>query len=135
MSTTYAATGRGSRMADFQFVPLRGWAHPAGAGIRHQLLVIPSVICAAQASLTIVEGVGLHRTIVGRGQRAEFVGIQQAGGTGAAIRAGREALDRLRAAAASDREVTFGWAELRIGVEAAWLGLAPAQARVFSSVI
>jgi len=173
-------------MADFPLARLRGWAHPAGAGIRHQLLVIPSVICAAQASLTMVEGVagavaiehqhgcaqlggdahlteqvlvglgthpnvagtlvvslgcetvqgvGLHRTIVGRGQRAEFVGIQQAGGTGAAIRAGREALDRLRAAAASDREVTFGWAELRIGVEAAWLGLAPAQARVFSSVI
>src|SRR5207244_3613936 len=34
-----------------------------------------------------VQGVGLHRTIVGRGQRAERVGLQQAGGTGAAIRA------------------------------------------------
>ena len=44
-------------MADFPLARLRGWAHPAGAGIRHQLLVIPSVICAAQASLTIVEGV------------------------------------------------------------------------------
>jgi altronate dehydratase large subunit len=166
--------------------PLRGWAHPAGPGIRHQFLVIPSVICAAQASLTMVEGVagavaiehqhgcsqlggdahlteqvlvglgthpnvagtlvvslgcetvqgaGIHRAIVGRGQRAEFVGIQQAGGTGAAVRAGREALDRLRAAAASDPEVTLGWAGLRVGVEAAWSGLAPAQAEVFSSVI
>ncbi len=173
-------------MADSPLAPLRGWAHPVGTGIRHHVLVIPSVICAAQASLTMaegvagavaiehqhgcsqlggdahlteqvlvglgthpnvagtlvvslgcetVQGVGLHRSIVGRGQRAEFVGIQQAGGTGAAVRAGREALDRLRGAAASDPEVEVRWADLRIGIEAAWLGVAPAQARVVSALV
>lgn len=155
-------------------------------GIRRHFLVIPSVICAAQAALTMaegvpgavaiehqhgcsqlggdahlteqvltglgahpnvagtlvvslgcetVQGVGLHRSIVSRGQRAEFVGIQQAGGTGAAVKAGREALDRLRGAAASDQEVALGRADLCIGIEGAWLGQSPPQARVFAEVI
>lgn len=166
--------------------PLRGWQHPAGVGIRRRFLVIPSVICAAQAALTMVEGapevvaiehqhgcsqlggdahlteqiltglgthpnvagalvvslgcetvqgIALHRAIIGRGQRAEFVGIQQAGGTGAAVKAGREALDRLRDAAASDPEIAVDWAGLRVGIEAAWLSVPPRQARIFLAVI
>ena len=167
--------------------PLRGWKHRVGnAGIRRHFLVIPSVICAAQAAMTMaedipgavaiehqhgcaqlggdaqlteqvltglgthsnvagtlvvslgcetVQGTGLHRAIVARGQRAEFVGIQQAGGTRAAIRAGREALARLRTAAESDPQVTLGWADLCVGIEAGWLGLMPAHAQVFSRVI
>jgi len=166
--------------------PLRGWRHPSGTGIRRQVLVIPSVICAAQAALTMVEGVpgavaiehqhgcsqlggdarlteqvltglgvhpnvagalvvslgcetvqgaALHRAIIGLGQRAEFVGIQQAGGTGAAVEAGREALDRLRKAAASDPSIELEWAGLRVGVEAAWLGVPSSQARVVLEVI
>jgi len=148
--------------------------------------VIPSVICAAQAALTMVDdvpgavaiehqhgcsqlggdahltervltelgthpnvagtlvvslgcetvqGVALHRSIAGRGQRAEFVGIQQAGGTGAAVKAGREALERLRSAAAFDVQVALDWADLCVGVEGAWLGAPPGQARVFLEVI
>ncbi len=173
-------------MAEAAVGALRGWQHPAGTGVRRHLLVIPSVICAAQAALTIVDGdpsavaiehqhgcsqlggdahlteqvltglgthpnvagtlvvslgcetvqgVQLHRSIVGRGQRAEFVGIQQAGGTGAAVKAGREALQRLRSAAASDAQVALDWADLRVGVEGAWLGVPPGQARVFLEVI
>jgi altronate dehydratase large subunit len=173
-------------MADATVQPLRGWAHPAGTGVRQHFLVIPSVICAAQAALTMVEGApgavaiehqhgcsqlggdahlteqvltglgthpnvagalivslgcetvqgaALHRSIVTRGQRAEFVGIQQAGGTGAAVKAGREALDRLRSAAAFDPEVALDWADLRVGIEGAWLGVAAGQARVFLEVI
>src|SRR5438105_2654782 len=131
----------------------QGWKRPSGAlGIRRHFLVIPSVVCAAQAARTAaegapgavaiehqhgcaqlggdahlteqvlaglgthpnvagtlvvslgcetVQGAALHRSIAGRGQRAEFVGIQQSGG----------------------------------GIEAAWLGIPPAQARVFSEVI
>jgi D-galactarate dehydratase / Altronate hydrolase, C terminus len=63
------------------------------------------------------------------------VGIQQAGGTGAAVAAGREALERLRRAAASDAEIALDWAGLHVGVEAAWLGLPPTQARIFLEVI
>jgi len=173
-------------MAETSLPPLRGWGHPAGAGIRRHFLVIPSVICAAQAALTIaegvpgavaiehqhgcaqlggdahlteqvltglgthpnvagtlvvslgcetVQGVGLHRSIARRGQRAEFVGIQQAGGTGAAVKAGREALDRLRTAAASDQEVALPWADLRVGIEGTWLDQPPAQARIVAVVI
>lgn len=173
-------------MADLGSPRLRAWRHPAGPGIRRHFLVIPSVICAAQAATTIAEGApgavaiehqhgcsqlggdarlteqvltglgvhpnvagtlvvslgcetvqgsALHRSIVGRGQRAEFVGIQQAGGTGAAIAAGREALHRLRHAAAADLESSLDWSGLRIGVEGSWLGLPPAQARVFRDVI
>ena len=165
---------------------LRGWGHPTGTGIRRHFLVIPSVICAAQAALTIaegapravaiehqhgcaqlggdarlteqvltglgthpnvagtlvvslgcetVQGAALHRSIVARGQRAEFVGIQQAGGTGAAVKTGREALGRLRSAAASDPEVALAWAGLHVGVEGTWLGLPPTQARIFLEVI
>src|SRR5215472_13199670 len=167
-------------------VPLRGWAHPSGTGIRRHFLVIPSVICAAQAAMTIaegapgavaiehqhgcsqlggdarltehvltglgahpnvagalvvslgcetVQGAGLHRAIVARGQRAEFVGIQQAGGTGAAVEAGRQALARLRRASADDPRVTLSWADLCVGIEAAWLGTSPAQSHVFREVI
>jgi altronate dehydratase large subunit len=167
-------------------VPLRGWAHPVGAGIRRHFLVIPSVICAAQAAMTAAEGApgavaiehqhgcsqlggdarlteqvltglgthpnvagtlvvslgcetvqgsALHRSIAGRGQRAEFVGIQQSGGTGAAIEAGRDALDRLRRAAAPDPEISLGWSSLRVGIEGSWLDLPPAQARTFRNVI
>ncbi len=173
-------------MADAALPPLRGWNHPAGTGVRRHFLVIPSVICAAQAALTMVEGgpgavaiehqhgcsqlggdahlteqvltglgthpnvagtlvvslgcetvqgVSLHRSIVARGQRAEFVGIQQAGGTGAAVKAGRDALDRLRSAAASDPQVSLDWGDLRVGIEGAWLGVAPGQAQVFLDVI
>jgi altronate dehydratase large subunit len=173
-------------MADAAAPPLRGWNHPAGMGVRRHFLVIPSVICAAQAALTMVEGgpgavaiehqhgcsqlggdahlteqvltglgthpnvagtlvvslgcetvqgVALHRSIVARGQRAEFVGIQQAGGTGAAVKAGRDALDRLRSAAASDPEVPLDWGDLRVGIEGAWLVVAPGQAQVFLDVI
>ncbi|HKV43965.1 MAG TPA: UxaA family hydrolase [bacterium] len=167
--------------------PLRGWRHPDGAvGIRRHLLVIPSVICAAQAALTMaegapgavaiehqhgcsqlggdahlteqvltglgahpnvaaalvvslgcetVQGAGLHRMIVRRGQRAEFVGIQQSGGTGAAVAVGRQALDRLREAAAGDPQVAVDWRDLRVGIEAAWLGLPEPLALVFAEVI
>jgi altronate dehydratase large subunit len=166
---------------------LPGWQHQGmPPGIRRHLLVIPSVICAAQAALIVaeefpgavaiehqhgcaqlggdarlteqvltglgahpnvagalvvslgcetVQGVGLQRAIVARGQRAELVGIQQAGGTGAAIRAGRQALARLQRASAADPQVTLGWADLCVGIEAAWLGVAPAQSRVFREVI
>jgi len=166
---------------------LPGWQHQGMTpGIRRHLLVIPSVICAAQAALTMaeefpgavaiehqhgcaqlggdarlteqvltglgvhpnvagalvvslgcetVQGVGLHRAIVAGGQRAEFVGIQQAGGTGAAIQAGRQALARLQRASAADPQVTLGWADLCVGIEAAWLGVAPAQSQVFREVI
>jgi altronate dehydratase large subunit len=157
-----------------------------GAGIRRHFLVIPSVICAAQAAMTAAEGApgavaiehqhgcsqlggdarlteqvltglgthpnvagalvvslgcetvqgsALHRSIVGRGQRAEFVGIQQAGGTGAAIEAGRDALNRLRHAAAADPEIGLDWSGLCVGVEGSWLDLPPAQARIFRDVI
>ena len=165
----------------------RGWKRPDGAlGIRRHFLVIPSVVCAAQAARTAaegapgavaiehqhgcaqlggdahlteqvlaglgthpnvagtlvvslgcetVQGAALHRSIAGRGQRAEFVGIQQSGGTIAAVAAGRQALERLRNGAASDPEVALTWADLRVGIEAGWLGIPPAQARVFSEVI
>jgi altronate dehydratase large subunit len=173
-------------MDDLRAPRLRAWRHPAGPGIRRHFLVVPSVICAAQAATTIAEGAPgavaiehqhgcaqlggdarlteqvltglgahpnvagtlvvslgcetvqgsvLHRSIVGRGQRAEFIGIQQAGGTGAAIAAGREALHRLRNAAAADSEIGLDWRGLRIGVEGSWLGLPPAQARIFRDVI
>jgi altronate dehydratase large subunit len=166
--------------------PLRGWAHPSGTGIRRHVLVIPSVICAAQAAMTIAEGApgavaiehqhgcsqlggdarlteqvltglgthpnvagtlvvslgcetvqgsALHRSILGLGQRAEFVGIQQAGGTGAAIAAGRVALTRLRSAAAADPEIRFAWPDLRVGIEGPWLALPRVQADVFVDVI
>jgi len=166
---------------------LRGRIRPAGArGIRHHLLVLPSVFCAAQAASAIAEGVPgaiaiehqhgcaelpsdaglteqilaglgahpnvagtlvvslgcetvqgmlLHRAIERRGQRAEFVGIQQAGGTLAAIRAGRDALARLRDAADEDPEGPMAWGDLRIGVEAAWLSLPAPHAAVFAGVI
>jgi altronate dehydratase large subunit len=166
---------------------LPGWQHQGMIpGIRRHLLVIPSVICAAQAALAMaeeipdavaiehqhgcaqlggdarlteqvltglgahpnvagalvvslgcetVQGVALHRAIVARGQRADFVGIQQAGGTGAAIQAGRQALARLQQASASDPRVSFGWADLCVGIEAAWLGASAAQSQVFREVI
>ncbi len=82
-----------------------------------------------------VQGSVLHRSILGRGQRAEFVGIQQAGGTGAAIAAGRDALNRLRSAAAADPEIGLDWRGLRVGIEGPWLALPPAQAQVFLDVI
>lgn len=82
-----------------------------------------------------VQGLGLSREIERRGQRTEFVGIQQSGGTLAAISAGREALERLRAATAADPEIDVPWADLRVGIEAGWLGLPAQQARVFSEVI
>jgi altronate dehydratase large subunit len=174
-------------MGEPGLLSLRGWKQPGGdVGIRRHFLVIPSVICAAQAALTTaegslgavaiehqhgcsqlggdahltervltglgthpnvagalvvslgcetVQGVGLHREIVRRGQRAEFVGIQQSGGTGAAVKAGREALDRLRSAAAADPEIALGWPDLLVGIEAAWLAVSPAQGRVFAEVI
>ncbi len=166
---------------------IHGRRRPGGAvGIRHHLLVIPSVLCAAQAVKVIAEGVpraiaiehqhgcaqlggdahlteqiltnlGTHPNVAGtlvvslgcetvqglrlsreierRGQRTEFVGIQQSGGTLAAISAGREALERLRAATAADPETDVPWADLRVGIEAGWLGLPAQQARVFSEVI
>ena len=82
-----------------------------------------------------VQGSALHRSIAGRGQRAEFVGIQQAGGTGAAIEAGRGALNRLRRAAATDPQIGLDWSSLRVGIEGSWLDLPPAQARIFGDVI
>jgi altronate dehydratase large subunit len=166
---------------------LPGWQHQGMTpGIRRHFLVIPSVICAAQAALTMAEGIagavavehqhgcaqlggdarlteqvltglgahpnvagalvvslgcetvqgaGLHLAIVARGQRAEFVGIQQAGGTGAAIQAGRQALARLQQASAADSPVTLGWADLCVGIEAGWLGVSPPQSQVFREVI
>jgi altronate dehydratase large subunit len=160
---------------------------PQGSlGIRHRLLVVPSVVCAAQAAHGIAEGapdaqaiehqhgcsqlggdarltehvltglgthpnvagtlvVGLgcetvqgmvlYRAIAARGQRAEFVGIQQAGGTQAAVRAGRDALERLRQASAADPEVPVSWADLTVGIEGGWLSLPPAQSRVFAEVL
>lgn len=166
---------------------LNGRRRPSGAiGIRHHVLVIPSVLCAAQAAQEIagstagavaithqhgcsqlggdahlteqilsalgthpnvagalvvslgcetVQGILLHRAIEARGQRARFVGIQQAGGTLAAIEAGREAVAELLQAAAADPEVPAPWTDLRIGVEGTWLTLPPHQAQVFVQVI
>ncbi len=166
---------------------LKGRRRPSGAvGIRHHVLIIPSVLCAAQAALEIagstagavaiahqhgcsqlggdahlteqilgglgthpnvagalvvslgcetVQGILLHRAIESRGQRARFVGIQQAGGTLAAIEAGRGAVAELLQAAAADPEVPAPWTDLRIGVEGTWLGLPPHQAQVFVQVI
>jgi altronate dehydratase len=174
-------------MADPVFRPLPGRRRPGGGvGIRHHLLVIPSVLCAAQAVKVMAEGapdavaiehqhgcsqlggdahlteqilsdLGTHPNVAGtlvvslgcetvqglllyrkieqRGQRAEFVGIQQAGGTLAAISAGRQALERLRAQTGADPKVEVPWSDLRVGVEGAWLGLPPRQARVLSEVI
>jgi len=174
-------------VGDALTVRLRGRIRPTGArGIRHHLLVVPSVLCAAQAASAIAEGIpgavaiehqhgcaeltsdaglteqilvglGTHPNVAGtlvvslgcesvqglllyraierRRQRAEFVGIQQAGGTLAAIRAGREALARLRDAADEDPEGPVGWGDLRIGVEAAWLSLPAPHAAVFVGVI
>jgi altronate dehydratase large subunit len=164
-----------------------GRRRPGGAvGVRHHLLVIPSVLCAAQAARVMaegspdviaiehqhgcsqlggdarltgqiltglgthpnvagtlvvslgcetVQGLSLHRTIERQGQRARFVGIQQAGGTLAAIDAGREALAHLKREAVADPSVTTSWTDLRIGVEAAWLSLPPPQAEVFARAI
>src|SRR5579872_1231963 len=166
---------------------LRARRRPGGAcGIRHHLLVIPSVLCSAQAAKIIAEGIpgaiaiehqhgcsqlggdarlteqiltglgthpndagtlvvglgcetvqgtSLYRAIEARGQRAAFVGIQQAGGTLAAIRAGREALARLRDTAAVDPEGPVAWGDLCVGIEAAWLSLPQVQAAVFVEVI
>jgi altronate dehydratase len=82
-----------------------------------------------------VQGILLHGAIERQGQRAEFVGIQQAGGTLAAIQAGREALARLRDAASADPAVPLLWRNLRVGIEAGWLSTPPAQADVFARVI
>lgn len=164
-----------------------GRRRPGGAvGVRHHLLVIPSVLCAAQAvhmmadgipgavaiehqhgcsqlggdarlteqiltglgthpnvagTLVVslgcetVQGLMLYREIARRGQRAEFVGIQQAGGTLAAISAGREALARLQNSTTPDPAVPISWTDLRVGVEAGWLSLPPAQADVCAHVI
>lgn len=166
---------------------IHGRRRPAGGvGIRHHLLVIPSVLCAAQAAQVMaqatpgaiaiehqhgcsqlggdahlteqiltglgthpnvagtlvvslgcetVQGILLHRAIEAHGQRARFVGIQQAGGTLAAIEAGREALADLRDAAASDSAVPVSWPDLVVGLEGAWLSLPPSQAAVFVRVI
>ncbi len=166
---------------------LTGRRRPRGTlGIRHHVLVIPSVLCAAQAAQEIagstagavaiahqhgcsqlggdahlteqilsglgthpnvagtlvvslgcetVQGILLHRVIEARGQRARFVGIQQAGGTLAAIEAGRAAVAGLQQAAAADPEVPASWTDLRIGVEGTWLTLPPHQAKVFVEVI
>ena len=165
----------------------RGRRRPGGnVGVRHHFLVVPSVLCAAQAAHVMAEGVPgavaiehqhgcsqlggdarlteqiltglgthpnvagalvvslgcetvqgilLHRAIERGGQRAEFVGIQQAGGTLAAIQAGRQALARLRDAASADPEVSVSWRDLRVGVEAGWLTLPSEQADVFARVI
>ena len=174
-------------MRDSLFMDATGRRRPGGAvGVRHHLLVIPSVLCAAQAAHMIAEGIpgavaiehqhgcsqlggdarlteqiltglGTHPNVAGtlvvslgcetvqglmlyrevtrRGQRAEFVGIQQAGGTLAAISAGREALARLHDAAAPDPTVPITWRDLRVGVEAGWLSLHPPQADVCARVI
>jgi altronate dehydratase large subunit len=174
-------------MAEAALRSIHGRRRPSGAfGIRHHLLVIPSVLCAAQAVKVIaervpraiaiehqhgcaqlggdahlteqilrnlgthpnvagalvvslgcetVQGLGLSREIERRGQRTEFVGIQQSGGTLAAISAGREALERLGAAASADPELDVVWNDLRVGIEAGWLSLPAQQARVMSEVI
>ncbi len=174
-------------MDDSILLEARGRRRPGGdVGVRHHFLVVPSVLCAAQAAHVMAEGVPgavaiehqhgcsqlggdarlteqiltglgthpnvagtlvvslgcetvqgilLHRAIEHGGQRAQFVGIQQAGGTLAAIQAGREALARLRDAASADPEVPVSWGDLRVGVEAGWLSLPPEQADVFARVI
>lgn len=174
-------------MRDSMSVEASGRRRPGGAvGVRHHLLVIPSVLCAAQAAHVMAEGIPnavaiehqhgcsqlggdarlteqiltglgthpnvagtlvvslgcetvqgilLHRAIEHRGQRGEFVGIQQAGGTLAAIQAGREALVRLHDAASADPVVPISWGDLRVGIEASWLSIRPAQGAVFARVI
>ncbi len=174
-------------MADAVRLGLHGRRRPGGkVGIRHHLLVIPSVLCAAQAAEVTAQGVSgvvaighqhgcsqlggdahlteqiltglgthpnvagtlvvslgcetvqglvLYHEIEGRGQRAQFIGIQQVGGTLAAIEAGREALARLRDAAAADLDVPVSWDDLHVGIEAAWLSLSAPQAGVFAGVI
>jgi len=174
-------------VADPAGLTLRGRRRPAGGiGIRHRFLVVPSVLCAAQAAQVIAEGAPgalaiqhqhgcsqlggdahlteqiltglgahpnvagavvvslgcetvqgllLHRAIESRGQRARFVGIQQAGGTLAAIGAGRAALARLQEEAAADPDAAASWPDLRVGIEAAWLSLPAPQAGVFVGVI
>lgn len=186
-STTSAATAPEAAVAELPPLDLRLRRRPwGGLGIRHRLLVVPSVICAARTAELIaegerdaiavehqhgcsqlggdarltehvlkglatnpnvagavvvglgcetVQGILLHRAVVDRGQRAEFVGIQQSGGTQAAVRAGREALRRLRGLASADPEVRAAWEALTIGVEGGWLALPPTQARTFAQVI
>ena len=174
-------------MRDPLSIEASGRRRPGGAvGVRHHFLVIPSVLCAAQAARVMaervpdavaiehqhgcsqlggdarlteqiltglgthpnvagtlvvslgcetVQGILLHRAIERQGQRAEFVGIQQAGGTLAAIQAGREALTRLRDAASADPTVPLSWRDLRVGIEAGWLPTLPRQEDVFARVI
>jgi altronate dehydratase large subunit len=185
--TTSGATGRERVVRDAMSVEAPGRRRPGGAvGVRHHFLVIPSVLCAAQAAHMMAEGIPggvaiehqhgcsqlggdarlteriltglgthpnvagtlvvslgcetvqgilLHRAIQHRGQRAEFVGIQQSGGTLAATEAGREALVRLREAALADPVVPISWRDLRVGIEATWLSIRPAQTAVFARVI
>jgi altronate dehydratase large subunit len=182
-----AAIAPEQAMAEQVVTGVRGRRRPwGGTGIRDHLLVIPSVLCAAQAAdvmtqhapgavsishqhgcaqlggdahLTAevltglgthpnvagalvvslgcetVQGLLLHRAIREYGQRAEFVGIQQSGGTLAAIRDGEEALARLRDGASIDPDVPVSWPELTVGVETGWLSLPPGQAAVFARVI
>jgi altronate dehydratase large subunit len=82
-----------------------------------------------------VQGILLHRAIEARGQRARFVGIQQAGGTLAAIEAGRAALAELRVAASADSDLPVSWRDLTVGIEGAWLSLPRPQATIFVRVI
>lgn len=174
-------------MADSGLHPVHGRLRPGGAvGVRHHFLVIPSVLCAAQAARVMAEGapgavaiehqhgcsqlggdarltqqilsgLGTHPNVAGtlvvslgcetvqgillykeledRGQRAEFVGIQQSGGTLAAISAGREALGRLHAETAGDPEIEIPWSALRVGIEGGWFEVLPRQADVLRQVI
>jgi len=63
-----------------------------------------------------IQGRRLAGLIEGRGQRLEFVGIQQLGGTFKTVDRGREAVGRLRAQLAEDRLVESGIGELVLGI-------------------
>jgi altronate dehydratase large subunit len=65
-----------------------------------------------------IQGRRLAGLIEGRGQRLEFVGIQQLGGTFNTVDRGREAVVRLRARLDEDRQVDAGIDQLVLGIAA-----------------
>src|SRR6516162_8803126 len=130
---------------------LPGWRHRGMTpGIRRHLLVIPSVVCAAQAALTMAEEFPGAVAIEHQHGCAQLGGDarlteQVLTGLGAnpnvagalVVSLGCETVQgaSLQRASAADRQVTLGWADLCVGIEAAWLGVAPAQSQVFREVI
>jgi altronate dehydratase large subunit len=80
----------------------------------------PNVGAAVVVSLgcETIQGKRLAGLIEERGQRLEFVGIQQLGGTFKTVDHGREAVARLRARLVVDPEVEAGLGDLVLGIAA-----------------